>query len=184
MTVFGHVEFQRESLFFGGRRVLFVERRDVGTKTVSFAPRRAITASSAKSSASRKNARGMPALTPARTPSISAPFAALQSRVCDIKQLLVYATKYRFPPTRNCSKAENSELGCAGQPTYCVVKSKDEATSSREPQLNSRNTCKTLAPILQNKPAQIGILCQIPDVLAHIGGVDLQRFARAVGRGE
>jgi hypothetical protein len=34
---------------------------------------RAITASSAKSKASRKNARGMLTLTPARTPSISAP---------------------------------------------------------------------------------------------------------------
>ena len=34
---------------------------------------RAFTASSAKFNASRKNARGMPTLAPARTPSISAP---------------------------------------------------------------------------------------------------------------
>ena len=36
----------------------------------------------------------------------------------------------------------------------------------------------------QNKPTQIRVLCEIPDVLAHVSRVDLYGFARAVGRGE
>ena len=37
---------------------------------------------------------------------------------------------------------------------------------------------------LQNKPAEIGVLGQIADVLFHVGGVDLDRLAGAVGRRE
>ena len=37
---------------------------------------------------------------------------------------------------------------------------------------------------LQNKPAQVGVLGEIADVLLHIGGVDLHRLAGAVGGGE
>jgi hypothetical protein len=36
-------------------------------------------------------------------------------------------------------------------------------------------------PPLKNKPAQIGVLGEVADVLVHIGGVDLDGFAGAVG---
>src|SRR3954468_7667972 len=36
--------------------------------------------------------------------------------------------------------------------------------------------------LLKNKPAQIRVLCQVPDVLPHIGIIDAYRLARAVGR--
>jgi len=144
---------------------------------------RAFTASSAKFNASRKCPRYAD-VGPCTYALHFSPLVALQSRVDCIRQLLVYATECRFPPTPNCSEAENSELGCADWSRYFVVKSKAEARHLRELQLKSRYTCKTLAFVLQNKPAQIGILCQIADVLAHVSRIDLHRLARAVGRGE
>src|SRR5262249_54163383 len=40
------------------------------------------------------------------------------------------------------------------------------------------------ATLLQNEPAQVGVLGEVADMLVHIVGVDLDGFAVAVGRGE